>query len=184
MTCSTEDRSRDGFGDLNPMGSAPYYDVFGGGTTCAGSLKCTVHRTNNVIDGYSDCQDGVGGKFTNPLTVWRDPNAAFTMDTSYIYTLRGVNGSKGMSVNVPSGNYANGTKMWQYRFKAGNKLAIVDSGAGNGTYKISFWASPGMCFENPGGQTANGTRPQLWACSAATNPWHSGTSASSRRPAR
>ena len=82
-------------GDLNQVGSAPYYDVTGGGTTCAGSLKCTAHTTNGVIDGYSDCQDGVGGRFTNTLTVWRDPNAAFTMDTSYIYSLRGNNGSKG-----------------------------------------------------------------------------------------
>ena len=158
-------------GDQNPVGAAPYYDFAGGGTTCAGSRNCTAHSTNGVIDGYSDCADGVGGRFTNPLTVWRDPNAAFTMDTSYIYSIRARLGAVGTAVNVSGGDYSNGNNMLSYRFVPRNKMGIQDSGAGNGTYKVFFWENPGMCLENPANQTANGTRPQLGSCSAATNAW-------------
>ena len=76
-----------------------------------------------------------------------------------------------MAVNVSGGIYSNGNNIINWRFVPRNKIGIQDSGAGNGTYKVFFWENPGMCFENPSGQTANGTRPQLWSCSAATNAW-------------
>ncbi len=63
----------------------------------------------------------------------------------------------------------NGTKVQTGRFVGTNKVAIADSGAGNGSYKISFWDHPEKCLDS-GSQTANGTRVQMYDC-AANNKW-------------
>jgi hypothetical protein len=85
-------------------------------------------------------------------------------DSNYVYTFRPMTGSNGLAMTVQYGNYSNGTPLIQWRFAGGNKFHISDSGAGNGSYRISSWESPTKCLDNPGGQTANGTHLQFWDC--------------------
>ena len=71
---------------------------------------------------------------------------------------------------VKYGNYVNGNPLVQWRYMARNKLRIVDSGAGNGSFKISFWENQANCLDNPGSQTANGTPVQIYDC-LGNDPW-------------
>jgi len=93
-----------------------------------------------------------------------------TFDPNYVYSLRSVNGSTGMSLNVTGRNYSNGNQVSSWRAVGSNKIVFADSGARNGSYKMYFAESPNKCIDNPGGQTANGTQLQVWDC-GSNNAW-------------
>ena len=86
------------------------------------------------------------------------------LDANYIYTMRSMIGSMGLTVAPTGGSFSNGTVVHQYRYVGTNKLGIADSGAGNGSYKIFFWDNPGKCLDNPASQTGNGTRIRIYDC--------------------
>ena len=163
-------------GDINRTGAAPTTTRSAAPPAAPAAGSARPHYTNGVIDGYSSCTDAVGDRFNNPITVWRDPNATFAMDTSYIYSLRTLTGSMGLAVNVTGGELRQRQQNSVLALRAPQQAPDQDS-TGNGTYKISFWENPGMCVENPANQTANGTRPSSRAV-AKTTSGNNGTSAS------
>ncbi len=151
-------------GDVNTQNTPPFYNAYLG-SSCAWGNHCAAHMGNaTTADGYTSCTDMSGNKFTNTVTTWRDLNGAMQFDANYIYTMRSMLGSAGLTVSPTGGSYSNGTVVHQYRYVGTNKLGLVDSGAGNGSYKIFFWDNPSKCLDNPGGQTANGTRVQIYDC--------------------
>ena len=95
-------------------------------------------------------------------------------DANYIYTMRSMLGSTGLTVAPTGGNFSNGTVVHQFRYVGSNKLGLTDSGAGNGSYKIFFWDNPGKCLDNPGCQTANGTQACRSTTASATTCGSSG----------
>ena len=72
-----------------------------------------------------------------------------------------------MSLDIPYGNSANGTTVQQvnglYESSKFNLVALS-----NGNYKITMKANPNKCLDNPVG-SVNGSHPQIWDCSGATN---------------
>jgi len=49
-----------------------------------------------------------------------------------------------------------------------DKFLIAPGTSGN-TWTIKTHWNPGLCLDNPGGQTANGTGIQLWGCNGGAN---------------
>jgi hypothetical protein len=158
-------------GDVNTQYTPPFYNAYLG-STCAQQPHCAAHIGQDGVtaDGYTSCTDAGGNKFTNTVTTWRDLNGAMQFDANYIYTMRSMIGSMGLTVAPTGGNFNNGTVVHQFRYVGTNKLGLADSGAGNGSYKIFFWDNPGKCLDNPGSQTANGTKVQIYDCTS-NNVW-------------
>jgi hypothetical protein len=96
------------------------------------------------------------------ITIWRDPNAQPTFDSSYVYSIRAVGGSAGVAINAANGNYSNGNHVQSWRYVRSNKIGLKDNG--NGTYTLYFVENPTKCVDNPGGQTASGVNLQVWDC--------------------
>ena len=157
-------------GTTNAQSAAPFYNSYLG-SSCDASIKCNAHKPDGVnIDGYNSCADNGGNAFSNTLTVWRDPTVLPVFDANYVYSVRTATGSAGLAMTVQNGNYSNGNPLIQWRYRGTNKFRIVDSGAGNGSFQIASWENQGMCLDNPGGQTANGTQVQLYGCQS-NDPW-------------
>jgi len=135
------------------------------GSSCDWSNLCSAHKPDGVnIDGYTNCKDDGGNTFTNTLTVFRDPTVRPVFDPSYVYSIRGETGSAGLAMTVQYGNYSNGTPLIQWQVTGSNKFDIQDSGAGNGSYKISFWDNQGKCLDNPGGPGQRHEGPGVGLC--------------------
>jgi hypothetical protein len=92
-------------GDVNTQGAPPYYNAYLG-SSCGASARCKAHLGQDGVtpDGYTSWTDNGGNTFTNLVTVWRDPNAPMTFDSSYVYSLRSMIGSTGLTMNVAGGN--------------------------------------------------------------------------------
>lgn len=86
------------------------------------------------------------------------------------YVLLAGNGSSNMALDT-NGNFSNGALPSLQTGIDPNKddkfLIVPGSAPGTWTFKTQ-WNS-GMCLDNPGSQSADGTGIQLWSCNGGTN---------------
>jgi len=88
-------------------------------------------------------------------------------DPAKLYFIKPKNGSPGIAMDVDLNSQANGARVKQWTFSAGDnaeQFYILDNG--NMTWHIAMKDNKNQCVDNPANQTVDGTKLQMWQCMA------------------
>jgi hypothetical protein len=119
-----------------------------------------------------DCQVGNVNQKWRMTVGYRAPGStrSVTIHAGDAYVLLAGNGASNMALDT-NGNFSNGALPSLQTGIDTNKddkfLIVAGSAPGTWTFKTQ-WNS-GMCLDNPGGQSADGTGIQLWSCNGGSN---------------
>ena len=133
-------------GDINDQGAAPYYNAYLG-RTCSTGNKCVAHAGG---DGFTSCTDSSGTAFSNLLTVWRDPNAPLTPDSTYTYSLRSMGGAAGLALGQ-MGQLTNGAPVMSSTFVPGDGIRSQGQRSREWQLQLAFRRQPHEVRRQPDG---------------------------------
>lgn len=86
-------------------------------------------------------------------------------DPAKLYFIKPTNGSPGIAMDVDQNSQTNGARVKQWTFSAGDnaeQFHILDNG--NKTWRVAMKDNQNQCLDNPGNQTTDGTKLQMWQC--------------------
>jgi hypothetical protein len=142
-----------------------YWNPYGDGELCKNHCvgEYSTGTSQGNPDGYKACNNVNGSAWNVMITVWRNNRYTPIFDKGYLYHLQPMNANGAVELDVAAGGTSNGTALQQWTSSSvdSQKFQILDNG--NGTWRLAMKGT-GKCVDNPGGQTANGTRMQIWDC--------------------